>query len=265
MISHFNSYRILIHANMKPSLTLGLTALPTALGWGGFGHITVAYVASDFVRPETTTYFQALLRNTSTSYLAGVATWADSIRYTKWGHFTGPFHFIDAHDSPPSSCNVDFERDCKSEGCVVTAIANYTTQLLDPTLPAWIRAQAAKFVIHFVGDIHQPLHTEDVAKGGNGIHVKFDGNELNLHHVWDSSIAEKLRGGVRRAPYAEAREWATELSNHIRSGKYAAYSKGWLKGMAFDEPNATALAWAREGNAVVCTHGKFLAGFRSCR
>lgn len=242
---------------MKTSLIPLTLALPGALAWGGFGHITVAYIASDFVSPNTAAYFQGLLRNTSTDYLAGVATWADSIRYTKWGHFTGPFHFIDAHDSPPTSCNIDFERDCKAEGCVVSAIANYTSQLLDPTLPPWIRAQAAKFVIHFVGDIHQPLHTEDVAKGGNGIHVKFDGSGLNLHHVWDSSIAEKIVGGVRRAPYAEARLWASELSQDIRTGRYAAFSEGWLKGVDFENPNGTALAWAREGNAVVCTHGKF--------
>ncbi|OIW31395.1 nuclease S1 [Coniochaeta ligniaria NRRL 30616] len=241
---------------MKPStfLAVGLASLPQAIAWGGFGHITVAYIASDFVLPETASYFQTLLRNDSSSYLAGVATWADSIRYTKWGHFTGIFHFIDAKDSPPSSCTVDFERDCKEEGCVVTAIANYTSRLLDPGLPAWERAQAAKFVVHFVGDIHQPLHTEDVARGGNGISVRFDGTQLNLHHVWDSSIAEKIVGGVRRAPYAEARRWADELSQGIRTGKFEALRGEWLDGVRLEESQEMALAWAREGNAFVCSH-----------
>ncbi len=49
-------------------------------------------------------------------YLAGVATWADSIRYTKWGHFTGPFHFIDAKDTPPLNCSVDYERGLQKRG-----------------------------------------------------------------------------------------------------------------------------------------------------
>jgi hypothetical protein len=226
----------------------------------GFGHITVAYIASDFVLPETASYFQALLRNDSSSYLAGIATWADSIRYTKWGRFTGPFHFIDAHDSPPNNCTVDFERDCKEEGCVITAIGNYTSRLLDSSLPAWERAQAAKFVVHFVGDIHQPLHTEDVARGGNGIHVRFDGTDLNLHHVWDSSIAEKIVGGVRRAPYAEARRWADELSSGIRTGKFEALRGEWLDGVRLEESKEMALAWAREGNAFVCSHGESLPG-----
>ncbi|KAJ9133471.1 Nuclease S1 [Coniochaeta hoffmannii] len=242
---------------MKSSfLAFGVAAIPGATAWGeqGFGHITVAYIASDFVSPKTASYFQTLLRNDSSSYLAGVATWADSIRYTKWGRFTGPFHFIDAHDSPPSNCTVDFDRDCKEEGCVVTAIGNYTARLLDPALPAWERAQAAKFVVHFVGDIHQPLHTEDVARGGNGIRVRFEGVELNLHHVWDSSIAEKIVGGVRRAPYAEARRWADELGGWIREGKYEALKGDWLEGVKLGEPKEMAMAWAREGNALVCSH-----------
>jgi hypothetical protein len=210
------------------------------------------------VAPETASFFQILLRNSSSDYLAGVATWADSIRYTKWGHFTGPFHFIDAKDTPPTNCSVDFDRDCKQEGCVVSAIGNYTSRLLDPKLPAWERAQAAKFVIHFVGDIHQPLHTEDVARGGNGIHVLFDGVELNLHHVWDSSIAEKIVGGVRRQPYAEARRWASELSEDIRNGKFEAQKLDWLRGVDLDDPKEMALGWARQGNAFVCSHGQYL-------
>ncbi|KAF3765053.1 S1 nuclease, partial [Cryphonectria parasitica EP155] len=236
------------------SLALGLLAVPETLAWGGFGHITIAYVASNFVQPQTQAYFQGLLRSDTGDYLAEVATWADSIRYTKWGHYTGIFHFIDAKDSPPASCTVDLDRDCKKDGCVVTAIQNYTTQILDPAVPTWLRAQAAKFVIHFVGDIHQPLHDEDVARGGNGIHVLWRGSELNLHHVWDSSIAERWVGGVRRKPYAEAKQWADELTGEIRHGRFEAQSGKWLDGVDFEDPIGTALGWAREGNAYVCTH-----------
>lgn len=233
-------------------VALGLVAVPETLAWGGFGHITVAYIASNFVRDGTAAYFKDLLANDTSDYLAGVATWADSIRYTKWGHYTGVFHFIDAKDDPPRNCSVDMERDCKEQGCVVTAIQNYTSQLLDPKLEAWKRAQAAKFVIHFVGDIHQPLHTEDVQRGGNGIHVKFEDVDLNLHHVWDSSIAEKLVGGVHRKPYADALLWANKLTAEIKSGKYQAQSETWYEGLDFGDPIATALYWARESNAYVC-------------
>lgn len=50
---------------------------------------------------------------------------ADSYRYTTAGKFSAPYHYIDANDSPPSSCSVDLSRDCDSEGCVVSAIKNY--------------------------------------------------------------------------------------------------------------------------------------------
>ncbi|EMR70840.1 putative nuclease s1 protein [Eutypa lata UCREL1] len=235
-------------------LTLGAVSLPSVVAWGSLGHITVAYVASHFVKEETATYFQDLLRNDTEHYLAGVATWADSIRYTKWGRFTKNFHFIDAKDDPPSYCGVDFERDCKEDGCVVSSIQNYTSQLLDADLAGWRRSQAAKFVIHFVGDIHQPLHAENVQRGGNGIYVRFDSSQLNLHHVWDTSIAEKLLGGIHRKPYDAAYQWASDLTEQIRSGKYAALSEAWIAGIDLDDPIQTSMVWANESNALVCSH-----------
>lgn len=220
------------------------------------GHIATAYVASRFVSNSTEAYFKQLLRNDGDDYLGSVASWADSIRYTKWGRFTKTFHFIDAHDDPPRSCNVDFKRDCKETGCVINALANYTSQSLDRQLPAWLRAQAAKFVVHFVGDLHQPLHNEDVSRGGNGIYVRWDGREYNLHHVWDSSIAEKWIGGVRGKPYLIAQRWANQLAVEITDGKFTEEKEAWLKDLDFDKPIDTAMAWSREANALVCTHGE---------
>lgn len=77
------------------------------------------------MQPETKTFFQALLNDSTASYLASVASWADTYRYTKAGAFSEPYHFIDAKDSPPTSCSVDFDRDCKAIGCVISAITNY--------------------------------------------------------------------------------------------------------------------------------------------
>jgi hypothetical protein len=184
------------------------------------------------------------------------------VRYTKWGRFTSDFHFIDAKDDPPRYCGVDFERDCKKDrGCVVSALHNYTSRMLDADLSAAERAIAAKFVVHFVGDMHQPLHTENVERGGNGIPVKFDGRNYNLHHVWDTSIAEKLVGGVPRrgGPYAEAKRWADELTQEINEGKFAEHRIDWLRSANLSDPRATAMAWATEGNAYVCTTGRFIS------
>ncbi|KAG6275243.1 hypothetical protein E4U48_002198 [Claviceps purpurea] len=243
---------------MKISITalaLGLASAPVATAWGSLGHITTAYLASHFVANTTEAFFkELLLSDDGDDYLAKVASWADSVRYTKWGRFTKNFHFIDAHDSPPHSCNVDFQRDCKADGCVISALANYTQQSLDSSLPAWRRAQAAKFVIHFVGDLHQPLHNEDVALGGNRIHVLWDGKAFNLHHVWDTSIAEKWLGAGRRKPYPMAEKWAKQLAGEIEDGKFADQRDAWVKDLDFQNATETAMAWSREANAYVCTH-----------
>lgn len=99
--------------------------VPIAAAWGSLGHETVAYIASNFVAAETKTLFQTILYNDSSSYLASVATWADSFRYTAAGKFSAPFHFIDAEDNPPTSCGVTYSRDCSEKGCVIGAIKNY--------------------------------------------------------------------------------------------------------------------------------------------
>ena len=102
-----------------------LQALPSVNAWGTLGHDTVAYIAQNFVTSATKTFCQNILGDTSTSYLANVATWADTYRYTAEGSFSAPYHFIDAEDNPPTSCNVDYNRDCGADGCVVSAIQNY--------------------------------------------------------------------------------------------------------------------------------------------
>ncbi|KOS19940.1 Nuclease S1 [Escovopsis weberi] len=235
------------------AITLTIASLPSALAWGSLGHIATAYLASHLVSNTTEAHLKDLLRNQNDDYLASVASWADSVRYTKWGRFTKNFHFIDSHDNPPDDCSVDFKRDCKAGECILTSMANYTRQMLDADLSPWRRAQAAKFVIHFVGDLHQPLHNEDVAHGGNSIHVLWQGKEYNLHHVWDTRIAEKWIGAHGK-PTRHARKWAVQLADEIKTGKYAAHRDAWLKDLDMDNAVDTALAWARECNAVVCTH-----------
>ena len=196
---------------MIPSTSLLLlsSALPGALAWGAMGHYTVAYVATNFVTAKTKSYFQTLLGDTSTDYLATVATWADSYRSTTEGKFSAPFHYIDAEDNPPSSCSVDLARDCGAGGCVVTAVANYTTRLMTASLSTAQRQIAAKMLVQFIGDIGQPLHCEALDVGGNSIDVTYDGDSTNLHAVWDSAIPESISGGSTKA---KAKTWATTLT-----------------------------------------------------
>ncbi|KAI0594023.1 nuclease S1 precursor [Biscogniauxia sp. FL1348] len=235
-----------------PLLAVAAAALPGALAWGAMGHETVAYIASNFVGADTEAYFQDLLGDTSADYLAGVAAWADSYRYTTAGKFSAPFHYIDANDNPPSSCGVDLDRDCSDEGCIVSALANYTTILLDGGASAASRQMAAKMVIHFVGDIGQPLHCEALEVGGNDIDVTYDGDDTNLHAIWDSQIPESVSGG---SSLSSAKSWATTLTTAIKTGEYKSQMSGWATGLSVATQatqQATALQWATESNAHVC-------------
>lgn len=106
-----------------------------------------------------------------------------------------------------------------------------TTRLLDHNLSVADRQIAAKvrqkpllhyersplrlnkqMVIHFVGDIGQPLHCENLETGGNGIDVEYDGDSTNLHHIWDSEIPESVAGG---SSMSAAKAWATTLATCV--------------------------------------------------
>ena len=104
--------------------------------------------------------------------------------------------------------------------------------------------------MHFVGDIHQPLHDENLDVGGNDIDVTFDGTDTNLHAVWDTSIIQKYAG---TATLANAQTFATTLTNRIKTGAYKSMAAGWLDGMNVDDPVTTATGWASDANAYVCS------------
>ncbi|KAK8090826.1 S1 p1 nuclease [Apiospora phragmitis] len=245
--------RIPASSNNKMLLSAATAAsllLPGVQAWGAMGHETVAYVATDFVAAGTCTYFQNLMADASANYLASVASWADPYGHTEAGKFSSGFHYIDAQDSPPSSCGVDFARDCGEGGCIVSAISNYTNRLLDADLDSSERQMAAKFVIHFLGDIGQPLHNENLEKGGNGIPVDYSGEETNLHHVWDSEIPESVSGG---SSLTSARSWAANLTMAIKSGIYESQAAGWVSDLSLADAQNITLGWATESNAYVCS------------
>ncbi|KAK4538874.1 hypothetical protein RGQ29_032287 [Quercus rubra] len=216
------------------------TALPVvsllasqAAAWGNLGHETVGYVASNFVSAKTKQWAQDILGDDSEDYLGAVATWADSFKYTDEGEFSSGLHYIDAEDDPPNSCNVDFDRDCPEDGCVVSAIANYTSRVQDTSLDSEQTSQALKFIVHFIGDIHQPLHDEAAEIGGNTINVTFDGEETNLHSY--------------------AQSWAANLTGSIKNGKYSTASKKWLANIDIDDAQAGAMIMASDANSHVCS------------
>ena len=153
-------------------------------------------------------------------------------------------------DDPPKSCNVDYERDCGDEGCSVSAIANYTSRASDGRLSTANTAEALRFLVHFIGDITQPLHDENYKVGGNGINVTFDGYDDNLHSDWDTYMPGKLVGG---SSLTDAKGWADSLVDEINSGTYKEEAESWIKGDTISDAVTTATRWASDANTFVCT------------
>ena len=230
---------------------LGFATINAVNAWGTLGHETIGYIAQNFVKEETEAWAQAILDDDSSDYLANVSTWADSYKYTSEGSFSSAFHYIDAEDDPPSSCNVDFDRDCGDEGCVVSAIANYTQRVQESdSLDDQEIDYALRFLVHFIGDVTQPLHDESFEIGGNEVNVTFDDEDTNLHSIWDTEMPEQLRGGYE---LEDAKSWADNLTAEIHNGTFSHQAKTWLSGLDISNPKGSAMAWATDANKYVCS------------
>jgi hypothetical protein len=172
-------------------------ATPRTWAWGREGHRLTALVADNYLTPETRGAIRDLLGKDS---IADVASWADA--YRQEHPETGKWHFA---DTPRAEATYNRDRDCpvspdvtsKWRDCVVDRILYFEMRLADKSLSHDDRAEALKYVIHFIGDIHQPLHVIGEARGGNQIRVAFLGStqcgsyKCNLHGVWDESLIEE--------------------------------------------------------------------------
>jgi hypothetical protein len=177
-------------------MTCLLASLPVKVSaWGEEGHRIVAGIAENYLKshsPKALAKAKELLGSKS---LIDVATFPDEVRNNR--PYTKNWHFVDI---PLHEDNYDPPRDCKSTpkgDCAVQAFDRFTAILTDKTEDPCIRAEALKFIVHIVGDIHQPLHNvDDKDAGGNGKIVKFfdlqgfHGGPPNLHEVWDSGIIQ---------------------------------------------------------------------------
>ncbi|KAL9597154.1 MAG: hypothetical protein Q9219_005320 [cf. Caloplaca sp. 3 TL-2023] len=226
-----------------------LASAPIANAWGVVGHATVATIADHYLTSQARTYVTSLLGSGVT--LASVASWADDYRYTTAGRFSAPFHYIDAEDNPPSACSVDVNRDCGTGGCIVSAIANYTQRVNDRRYTVAHRKEYLEFLVHFIGDITQPLHDEAKLVGGNQISVLWDGNKTNLHATWDTQMVEKDAGGYGSAVVTS---FANKLIGAIDSGAYASQKASWISCSNIKTASACALSWAQDANKINCAY-----------
>ena len=176
---------------------MGLLAAMPAQAWSGFGHRLVGLLAQEQVTPATHAKLDALLALEPGADLGTIAAWADEIRDQPVWRFTAPFHYVNFRDG---SCNFDAARDCAQGQCIIAALERYTQVLGDASRPATERLEALKFVVHFAGDIHQPMHAGNRDdRGGNRVQINIDGEGTNLHAVWDYHLLQSA--GLKMKKY----------------------------------------------------------------
>lgn len=166
-----------------------------AVAWGSLGHRLVAALAWDELNPRARAEIRVLLVGESDPTLPGIASWADELRANDpdLGKRSAPWHYVNIaeHD-----CRYDAALACRGGDCVVEAIRAQTAILADRGNSRAARLQALKFVVHFVGDVHQPMHAGYAHdKGGNEVQVNLAGAGANgqgwggnLHSLWDSRM-----------------------------------------------------------------------------
>jgi len=183
------------------ALLLLATFLPAQLlAWGPKGHAIVADIAAARLTPAAKQNLQLLLGGDS---LASVSSWADSVRKERDESYD--WHFVDI---PTDASGFSEERDCfrpqdkhkdaltDHHNCVVDRIEMFQKILGDEKASRADRLEALKWIVHFVGDLHQPLHAIDAARGGNDIKLAVFGSpkcgdyDCNLHWAWDTLLLE---------------------------------------------------------------------------
>jgi hypothetical protein len=246
------------------ALALVCATCPSARAWGCEGHQIVAYLAEAHLNPRSRAAALKILAASpidpslsrycqprSIDPFADASTWADDFR-TQHPE-TGAWHFIDI---PRGAHKGSLAPYCPpATGCVVSALEAQRQILKNPQSSVTARADALRFIIHFVGDIHQPLHdTTNNDEGGNCVPAEFFGErpketdaaresfEPNLHWVWDVGIIDRfalppIAGRIMSID--QARIFAKETDDQFQ-----------LKIRAWEAQPIDFAAWAREAHAI---------------
>lgn len=213
------------------------------LAWGSEGHILIAAMARSRLSPDTLAKVDAILAQdqdqSTPSDMLSRAVWADVWRSANHPE-TAEWHYADVELDHP-----DFDAACfghptvagpasagPEKACIIDRVQAFATELGDATTSPAERILALKYVLHFMGDMHQPLHLADNHDhGGNCVPISLGGTRtVNLHSYWDSVVVGELG--------KDARSILTRLNGDITPDRVRAWSKGDVT------------SWARETHDV---------------
>jgi hypothetical protein len=219
---------------IPPGLLLltSLAASPTppparTVFWYDLGHRIVADIAERRLTPEAARAVRDLLGG---QRMSDASVWADNIK--QYRHDADPLHYVNI---PLGATSYDSARDCPTGKCVIATIASDRQVLANNGASPLDRAEALRFLIHFMGDLHQPLHVaDDNDRGGNRRVVWLEGDSMNLHQVWDGELLYHY--GMDEATYLP------RLERKMDTMDVAGLERG------------TVVDWAMEGHRIAIEH-----------
>jgi len=175
-------------------------ALPAgpAFAWGQTGHRITGALAERYLSGTARAHVQLLLGSET---LAQAATWPDDMRSDPsifWQKTASPYHFVTV---PQGKTYADVG--APAEGDAMSALKNFTATLKNPNATLADKQLALRFIVHIIGDLHQPLHAgREGDRGGNNIRVTLFGQQTSLHTVWDSGLIDQ-----RQLSWSEYSGW----------------------------------------------------------
>lgn len=186
-----------LHRLLIPAIGIAIAVSATlpgqALAWGAQGHRLVARIAETHLDPQAKAEVDRLLASEPGATLSSIAPWADQLRANDpdLGRKSAGWHYINMAED---GCIYQQPKHCADGNCVVEALKAQSAILADRSRSDAERLQALKFVVHLVGDLHQPLHAGyGNDRGGNNYQLQFNGRGTNLHSVWDSGMFYALQ------------------------------------------------------------------------
>jgi hypothetical protein len=195
---------------------LGLSLLCISvqvLGWGQTGHRVTGAIAEQYLTPEAKIAIEGILLNED---LAEASTWADEMRSNPelfWQKTSSPWHYV----SVPQGINY-VEVGAPDKGDAYSALDRFASTLKDPKTSMTDKQLALRFIVHIIGDLHQPMHAGNgTDRGGNDVKLKFMCQDSNLHRVWDSGMIDH-----RGLSYTE---WTARLSRKMTAEQV----KSWME------------------------------------
>lgn len=235
--------------------TIGMTS--QAFAWGPYGHAIVADIAQDRLTPAAAKATTALLAMEGHQTLDQVASWPDTIGHVPKKEGGEPktllWHYVDTDVSQPA---YDQARDCADGNCVVEKLPELEKTLADHSASPERRLYALKWVVHLVGDLHQPLHAAERNndKGGNAIRLSYFGDtangHMNLHALWDEGVLDRqanlVVGPHYSIDFSRARDEATRLGATITPDE-TAY---WVADLSGGDVRHAVIDWADESHSL---------------